>query len=118
MSISNDHAEELLQRWLPIAEKLAEFTVFLNVTRLEESEYLLLKVIMYTMKAQPDMTHILDVHKMYKKYLYTYCRVHSPSQPNRASDLIAKVTEVSYFETSTKINPIWTKLIFSAFFGT
>ena len=63
---------------------------------MEDAEFLLLKVIMYTMKAKPDMTDVLDVDKTYRNCLHTYCQVHSPSQPNRADDLLKKVAEVRY----------------------
>lgn len=96
MSITSSYSDELLQRWVPITEKLSEFTVFFNAIRMEEAEFLLLKVIMYTMKAKSDMTHVVELDRTYRMCLQTYCQIHSPSQPNRAVDLLNKVSEVRY----------------------
>lgn len=100
-SMSSAQQEDLLTRWVPITEKLSEFTIFLNAFQMEESEFLLLKVIMYTMKANPDMTEILEKDKLYRGYLHTYCQTHSPSQPNRATDLLKKISEVGHLVLMT-----------------
>jgi len=95
MQIASGRADNLFQRWILIAEKISEFTVFMNAVGLELSEFLLLKVIMYTMKASPRMTRVIEVNRQYKNFLDNYCQVNNQDQPNRVKDLIMKVSEVS-----------------------
>ncbi|XP_018008061.1 hormone receptor 4 isoform X2 [Hyalella azteca] len=94
MSLSKGQTDFLLQRWVPITEKLSEFTVFFDAIRIEEPEFLLLKAIMYTMKAKPDMTNIVEAERSYRQCLRTYCQMKCPSQPNRARDLLNKMIEI------------------------
>ncbi|KAF2353634.1 Zinc finger nuclear hormone receptor-type [Trinorchestia longiramus] len=94
LNVSAGQREYLLQRWVSITEKLSEFTVFFDAIRIEEPEYLLLKAIMYTMKAKPDMTNVVEAERSYRLCLRSYCQLKCPSEPNRSRDLINKMVEI------------------------
>lgn len=94
MSLSNGQSDLLLQRWVSITEKLSEFTIYFNAMGIEETEFLLLKAIMYTMKAKPEMTNVVEAERSYRYCLHSFCQQSFSRQPNRARDLLNKITEV------------------------